>query len=363
MPKLKAKRFEDPNNSSMRSNLFAETFNNTAIIENARVLEDSDWEIFKVPVEQLTPYDKNIRLSMTAIDKLARNIYSIGLMEPIIIYKNPDQEDNYIIIAGHRRVEAYKLNAQKYPDQKWDKIPCKLMPSEISDDTDKVYEMWQSSNFHSRHMSEEEILSNIDFYMRNIDNIDSEDKCAIIFELRNEKLIEELKQDEATFEVKYDELFEEFKKKYPTLKGKQKSFDKVEYIRSQLKEAEINISTSTIRKHISIMDNAIPKLKEAYIKKEIPVRIAYEICTKKNQLQLLNAYFKDINEYKKLIEQNKELVDEKKNKFKNFFKPVAKKLDLYISKGEIKPLEYEMIEKELENLKKKLDTLQSLIKE
>lgn len=363
MGKLKAKRFEDADNIFSRANMFAEFFNNTAIIENSRVLKDSDWEIFNVPVEQLTPYDKNIRLSMTDIDKLARNINSIGLMEPIVIYKNPDEEDNYIIIAGYRRAEAYKLNAQKYPDQNWDMIPCKLMPSEISEDTDKVYEMWQSSNFHSRHMSDEEILSNIDFYMRNIDSIDTEDKCAIVFELRNEQLIEELKQDESTFEEKYNALFEEFKMKYPTLKGKQKSFDKIKYIKNQLNEAGIDISGSTIRKHISIMENGIPKLKEAYIKKKISAKTAYEICTKKNQLQLLNAYLKDINEYKKLIEENKEEKTEKKNELKNFFNPVSKIMDVYIKRGEIKQSEFEAFENELNDLKKKIEKIQRLIKD
>ena len=57
------------------------------------------------------------------IDSLARNIATIGLLDPLRIRDNPEAEGRYKVVSGHRRRLALKLLEQDDPT-KWGEVAC-----------------------------------------------------------------------------------------------------------------------------------------------------------------------------------------------------------------------------------------------
>jgi len=78
-------------------------------------ITSSDSVIRELLISDLTinPYQPRINIDEKNLKKLALSIEKEGLLQPVIV--SPNIKDNgYIIIAGHRRVEAHKiLNKQK----------------------------------------------------------------------------------------------------------------------------------------------------------------------------------------------------------------------------------------------------------
>jgi ParB/RepB/Spo0J family partition protein len=71
-------------------------------------------EITALPLEMVLPDKRQVRqtaLDQTALEELAGSIREQGLLQPITVRPNPDDEDSqsYVIVAGHRRYEAHKL--------------------------------------------------------------------------------------------------------------------------------------------------------------------------------------------------------------------------------------------------------------
>ena len=73
----------------------------------------SDHTIREILVSELksNPYQPRIDMDKEQLDELAMSIEKEGLLQPILITPH---DDNYIILAGHRRVEAHKILGKEY---------------------------------------------------------------------------------------------------------------------------------------------------------------------------------------------------------------------------------------------------------
>jgi len=78
------------------------------VMEKA-VIEDGE-RIIEIDVDAIIPNPDQPRLHFdeSAIEGLAESIKSVGLIEPIIVRKNKDDETQYIVVAGERRLRAIK---------------------------------------------------------------------------------------------------------------------------------------------------------------------------------------------------------------------------------------------------------------
>lgn len=61
--------------------------------------------------------------STDEIESLARNIDTVGLLDPLRIRDNPEAEGRYKVVSGHRRRLALKLLVQDDPEQ-WREVAC-----------------------------------------------------------------------------------------------------------------------------------------------------------------------------------------------------------------------------------------------
>ncbi len=108
------------------------------------ILQDiSKTELRTVDISLLTPFPDNRDISDTEIDVLAKQIYSSGFVSAITIAK--EYEDTlsegrphkptgrYIILDGHRRVEAIKLIQQTIDKNYMDgMVPCQVFITDLS---------------------------------------------------------------------------------------------------------------------------------------------------------------------------------------------------------------------------------------
>jgi ParB family chromosome partitioning protein len=71
-------------------------------------------EIKEIAISKLqeNPYQPRIEIKQEEVKELANSIKENGLIQPIVVHR--DKQGNYIIIAGHRRVEAHKLLGEKF---------------------------------------------------------------------------------------------------------------------------------------------------------------------------------------------------------------------------------------------------------
>lgn len=63
-------------------------------------------QIVQLDVESIRAHAKNLRADATDVDELARSIASEGVIEPLIVAPHPDRSDDWLLIAGHRRLNA-----------------------------------------------------------------------------------------------------------------------------------------------------------------------------------------------------------------------------------------------------------------
>lgn len=82
---------------------------------------------------------ERVRKNKGDISGLARSINDLGLLQPIAV--DPDNK----LIAGERRLLAYKLLDEHHPGNGWDRIPAMVIrtggkPSEIVADTEHLSE-------------------------------------------------------------------------------------------------------------------------------------------------------------------------------------------------------------------------------
>ncbi len=75
-------------------------------------ITEENGEILEVDVSKLekNPYQPRIDLNIHALNELISSIENNGLLQPIVVTKI---DNKYFIVAGHRRVEAYKIIGKK----------------------------------------------------------------------------------------------------------------------------------------------------------------------------------------------------------------------------------------------------------
>ena len=84
-------------------------------------------KIQHIPLTDITPNGRNF-YSIDNIEELADTVKMVGLIDPIRVLAA--ENNNYLLISGHRRYEAYKLLAQE--DDRYQRIPA-LVFSNLDD--------------------------------------------------------------------------------------------------------------------------------------------------------------------------------------------------------------------------------------
>ena len=76
--------------------------------------ESNEENVITVSLDKLkpNPYQPRIDINLQSLNELISSIEQNGLLQPIVVTK-PQNDGNRIIIAGHRRVEAFKIMGKK----------------------------------------------------------------------------------------------------------------------------------------------------------------------------------------------------------------------------------------------------------
>ena len=93
------------------------------------------YRIEELPIDKIKVKKHNVRVHDidVGIDDLATSIKTHGLLEPIVAYKSGDQ---YFILTGQRRLNAYTALNKRHPGDGFDHIPC-FVREEPEDDNQK----------------------------------------------------------------------------------------------------------------------------------------------------------------------------------------------------------------------------------
>lgn len=83
-------------------------------------LEDIETNPFNKELDNVTE-DESIRI-------LAMSIKTVGLMQPLIVYKN---RNKYTLVAGHKRLKAIQM-------LKWPEVPCMVIAKPKDDDKEQI---------------------------------------------------------------------------------------------------------------------------------------------------------------------------------------------------------------------------------
>lgn len=85
-------------------------------------------EIILIPLDRIKVEKHNVRVHDidVGIEDLAASIKAVGLLQPITVFFN-SQSNEYVILAGQRRLNAYHYLNNRYPDNVYDKISCVLI--------------------------------------------------------------------------------------------------------------------------------------------------------------------------------------------------------------------------------------------
>ena len=68
-------------------------------------------------------------LGMEHVKELRQSIEQVGLIDPLIV-----RDGDFVVIEGNSRLAAYRKLAKKDP-VKWGKVKCKILPTDIDNDT------------------------------------------------------------------------------------------------------------------------------------------------------------------------------------------------------------------------------------
>lgn len=71
------------------------------------------------------------------IEDLAENIRAVGLLQPVAVYFD-SSASIYMLLTGQRRLQAYHYNNERYPDEGYDKILCRVIDDPKTDEKKKA---------------------------------------------------------------------------------------------------------------------------------------------------------------------------------------------------------------------------------
>jgi len=91
-------------------------------------------EITPIPLDKIKIQKFNVRKKdiQTGIEDLAASIKAIGLLQPITVFLD-SENDRYVILAGQRRFNAYSYLNEKNPGEGFDKIKALIIPEPATD--------------------------------------------------------------------------------------------------------------------------------------------------------------------------------------------------------------------------------------
>lgn len=91
-------------------------------------------EITLIPIDQIKIQKFNVRKKdiQTGIEDLAASIKANGLLQPITVFLD-SENDRYVILAGQRRFNAHVYLNEEFPNQGFDKIKAIKIPEPESD--------------------------------------------------------------------------------------------------------------------------------------------------------------------------------------------------------------------------------------
>lgn len=100
-------------------------------------------EIYYLDPKLIVPYKKQARKSFPQedLDSLAESIKSQGILQPLLIIKDPDNEDLFQVVSGERRLRAASI-------AELDKVPCKILDRGADADYIALIENIQREDLH-----------------------------------------------------------------------------------------------------------------------------------------------------------------------------------------------------------------------
>lgn len=137
------------------------------------VLVDLD-DLYNAP-DEWNFYDK---LPAGKMQELIESIVSIGLQEPVIVWKR-DDSGKYMILSGHNRVHAYKILRENQDSEKYAKIHAVIKENDLSEEEAK--EIIVDTNWVQRQLTTIQKARSINFKYRKLkkDSLDKKLKFDI----------------------------------------------------------------------------------------------------------------------------------------------------------------------------------------
>ncbi|MBZ0314183.1 ParB/RepB/Spo0J family partition protein [Clostridium butyricum] len=156
--------------------------NYTDSIVNHLVNASSGLDSVLVNIDDLysAPDDWNFydRLPAGKMQELIESIISIGLQEPVIVWKK-DDSGKYMILSGHNRVHAYKILCENQDSEKYSKIHAVIKDKNLSEEEAK--EIIVDTNWVQRQLTTIQKARSINFKYRKLkkDSLDKKLKFDI----------------------------------------------------------------------------------------------------------------------------------------------------------------------------------------
>ncbi|MDP9382917.1 MAG: ParB/RepB/Spo0J family partition protein [Chloroflexota bacterium] len=88
-----------------------------------------------IPIERLSPSRDNPRQTFRNLDELAESIADRGLMQPLLVRRDPERPGNYMTIAGARRLMAAIICRGSEDPEVRGRV--EMLPCIVSDETDE----------------------------------------------------------------------------------------------------------------------------------------------------------------------------------------------------------------------------------
>lgn len=196
---------------------------------------------------------------ITGIEELAGSIERTGLWQPVIVRKNTGEGKPYILTAGERRVNAMRFLMEKYRSagDAFHEKQFSVIPAFILEEKDlaKEEDIYRDTNDYSRQ------LTNFERIMRN-----------------DPDMIDMTKPEwqEKYLMLCHPENLELWRSGKFVCKGSVQ--EKSEYLTAMIlqREPDLDISESTVRNYLNLLDRCSTDLRLAVLRGKIPLRVARE---------------------------------------------------------------------------------------
>ncbi len=330
---------------SLRANMGFESLASLEMMKDGGDKGSDNYRILKIPLCSLisNSFQTERDSKRGNIKDLANTIYQIGLINPIVVKESEIEKDHYIIIGGHRRVEAYKLLDAIHPED-YKEIPSILINPKVSDE-ETIRIAGMLDNIFREPPSIRMIFDNMEYILKGVPNINKQEYKDIHKAIYGEELVRFKKANKVT--VVYDAL------------------------------KELNIPSwnpTSVYRYLTILEFAIEDVKESYLKGDISTGLASNISRyKETEQKKIFKIFKEkgvsaTNEYISVLEMKEKKEKQSANDSnrtgkikednKKSLAKISKNIQFYVNNKEILQSEdissLAELETELENILEEL---------